>query len=182
MVNNGFGRSGGMILKNAIKRGAIVVAENYPVIPINYMVYMFKYDSVNGNIKNEVCENEQSLYVNGNKITVFNGRDPANINWSSAGAKYVVRSTEVVAITDRAFARTKERAKDEDISAPSAVAPMFCDGNQPFDAKAEIQLSKTFVKLISGFENKMGYFNRARITPDMIWTQCAIIKSGFDTS
>ena len=176
MVNNGFGRSGGMILKNAIKRGAIVVAENYPVIPINYMVYMFKYDSVNGNIKNEVCENEQSLYVNGNKITVFDGRDPANINWSSAGAKYVVRSTEVVAITDRAFARTKERAKDEDISAPSAVAPMFCDGNQPFDAKAEIQLSKTFVKLISGFENKMGYFNRARITPDMIWTQCAIIK------
>ena len=166
MVNNGFGRSGGMILKNAIKRGAIVVAENYPVIPINYMVYMFKYDSVNGNIKNEVCENEQSLYVNGNKITVFDGRDPANINWSSA---------------DRAFARTKERAKDEDISAPSAVAPMFCDGNQPFDAKAEIQLSKTFVKLISGFENKMGYFNRARITPDMIWTQCAIIKSGFDT-
>ena len=87
----------------------------------------------------------------------------------------------MVAITDRAFARTKERAKDKNISAPSAVAPMFCDGNQPFDARAEIQLSKTFVKLISGFDNDMGYFNRARITPDMIWTQCAIIKSGFDT-
>ena len=80
MVNDGFGRSGGLILKTAIKRGAIVISENYPVIPINYMVYMFKYDSVNGNIKNEVCENEQSLYVNGNKITVFNGRDPANID------------------------------------------------------------------------------------------------------
>ena len=146
MVNDGFGRSRGLILKTAIKRGAIVVAENYPVIPINYMVYMFKYDSVNGNIKNEVCENEQSLYVNGNKITVFDGRDPANIDWSNAGAKYVIRSTEVVAIIDRVFARTKERAKDKDISALSAVTPMFCDENQPFDAKAEIQLSKLLLK------------------------------------
>ena len=178
---DGFGRNGGFFLRAAIEKGTPVVAVNDPVIPLDYMVSMFKYDSAHDKIKKEVCENRQSLYVNGNKITVFDGRDPANIDWSSAGAKYVVRSTEVVAITDRAFARTKERAKDEDISAPSAVAPMFCDGNQPFDAKAEIQLSKTFVKLISGFDNKMGYFNRARITPDMIWTQCAIIKSGFDT-
>ena len=126
---DGFGRIGGLVLRAAIEKGATVVAVNDPVIPLDYMVYMFKYDSAHGKIKNEVCENGQSLYVNGNKITVFNGRDPANIDWSSA---------------DRAFARTKERAKDEDISAPSAVAPMFCDGNQPFDAKAKIQLSKTF--------------------------------------
>ena len=128
MVIDEFGRIDGLVLKTAIEKGAIVIAENYPVIPINYMVYMFKYDSVNDNIKNKVCEIEQSLYANGNKITVFDGRDPVKIDWSSA---------------DRAFARTKERAKDEDISAPSAVAPMFCDGNQPFDAKAKIQLSKT---------------------------------------
>ena len=140
---DGFGRNGGFFLRAAIEKGTPVVAVNDPVIPLDYMVSMFKYDSAHGKIKNEVCENGQSLYVNGNKITVFNGRDPANIDWSSAGAEYVVRSTEVVAITDKAFARTKERAKDEDISAPSAVAPMFCDGNQPFDAKAKIQLSKT---------------------------------------
>ena len=128
MVIDEFGRIDGLILKTAIEKGAIVIAENYPVIPINYMVYMFKCDSVNDNIKNKVCEIEQSLYANGNKITVFDGRDPVKIDWSSA---------------DRVFARTKERAKDEDISAPSAVAPMFCDGNQPFNAKAKIQLSKT---------------------------------------
>ena len=110
MVIDEFGRIDGLVLKTAIEKGAIVIAENYPVIPINYMVYMFKYDSVNGNIKNEVCENKQSLYVNGNKITVFNGCDPANIDWSSAGAKYVVRPTGVVTITDKAFADTKERA------------------------------------------------------------------------
>ena len=143
MVIDGFGRIGGLVLRAAIEKGATVVAVNDPVIPLDYMVYMFKYDSAHGKIKNEVCENGQSLYVNGNKITVFNGRDPANIDWSSAGAKYVVRPTGVVTITDKAFADTKERAKDEAISAPSAVAPMFCDGNQPFNAKAKIQLSKT---------------------------------------
>ena len=65
MVNNGFGRSGGMILKNAIKRGAIVVAENYPVIPINYMVYMFKYDSTHGQYKGEVKAEDGKLVIHG---------------------------------------------------------------------------------------------------------------------
>ena len=50
------------------------------------------------------------------------------------------------------------------------------DRSSIFDAEAEIQLSKTCVKLISGFDNEMGYFNRARITSNMAWTQCAIIK------
>ena len=128
MVIDGFGRIGGLVLKTAIEKGAIVIAENYPVIPNTYMVYMFKYDSVNGKIKNEVCENEQSLYLNENKITVFNGRDPANIDWSSAGAEYVVESTNIVTLTDTAFAHTKERAENVTISAPSAVTPMFVMG------------------------------------------------------
>ena len=84
MVIDEFGRIDGLVLKTAIEKGAIVIAENYPVIPINYMVYMFKYDSINDNIKNKVCEIEQSLYANGNKITVFDGRDPVKIDWSSA--------------------------------------------------------------------------------------------------
>ena len=123
-----FGRIGSLVLKAAIKKGAAVVVINDPVVPLDYRAYMFNYDSAYGKIKNEVCENEQSLYVIGNKVTVFNGHDLANIDWSSAGAKYVVRSTEVVTITDKAFAHTKERAKDEAISAPSAVAPMFVMG------------------------------------------------------
>ena len=148
MVNNGFVRNGGFILKTSDKRGTIVFAENFPVVPIGYMVYMLKNGSVNGNIKDEMCEDEQSLYVNGINITVFDGRDLANIDWSSVGAEYVARSTGVVAITDRAFARTKERAKDEDIPVPPVVALMFCDKNQPYDAKAEIRLSAEMVAII----------------------------------
>merc|ERR1712200_401354 len=67
-------------------------------------------------------------YVNGNKITVFNERDPTAINWASSGAEYIVESTGVFTTTEKAMAHTKGGAKKVVISAPSADAPMFVMG------------------------------------------------------
>jgi len=125
---NGFGRIGRLVLRAAVEKGATVVAINDPFIPLDYMVYMFKYDSTHGKFKGEVKEDGKFLYVNGNKITVFNERDPANINWASAGAEYIVESTGVFTTTDKALAHTKGGAKKVIISAPSADAPMFVMG------------------------------------------------------
>jgi len=116
------------VLRAAVEKGATVVAINDPFIPLDYMVYMFKYDSTHGQFKGEVKEDGKFLYVNGNKITVFNERDPAAINWASAGAEYVVESTGVFTTTDKALAHTKGGAKKVVISAPSADAPMFVMG------------------------------------------------------
>merc|ERR1712123_567183 len=125
---NGFGRIGRLVLRAAVEKGATVVAVNDPFITLDYMVYMFKYDSTHGRFKGEVKEDGKFLYVNGNKITVFNERDPAAINWASAGAEYFVESTGVFAATDKALAHTKGGAKKVIISAPSADAPMFVMG------------------------------------------------------
>jgi len=125
---NGFGRIGRLVLRSAVEKGAQVVAINDPFIPLDYMVYMFKYDSTHGKFKGEVKEDGKFLYVNGNKITVFNERDPAAINWGGAGAEYVVESTGVFTTTDKALAHTKGGAKKVIISAPSADAPMFVMG------------------------------------------------------
>jgi len=125
---NGFGRIGRLVLRSAVEKGATVVAINDPFIPLDYMVYMFKYDSTHGQFKGEVKEDGKFLYVNGNKITVFNERDPASINWASAGAEYVVESTGVFTTTEKALAHTKGGAKKVVISAPSADAPMFVMG------------------------------------------------------
>merc|ERR1711973_442752 len=125
---NGFGRIGRLVLRSAIAKGAQVVAINDPFIPLDYMVYMFKYDSTHGKFKGEVKEDGKFLYVNGHKITVFNERDPAAINWASAGAEYIVESTGVFTTNDKAIVHTKGGAKKVIISAPSADAPMFVMG------------------------------------------------------
>jgi len=137
---NGFGRIGRLVLRAACQKGATVVAINDPFISLDYMVYMFKYDSTHGQFKGEVKEDGKFLYVNGTKITVFNERDPANINWASAGAEYVVESTGVFTTTDKALAHAQGGAKKVIISAPSADAPMFVMGvnHEKYDPSLQV--------------------------------------------
>eukprot|EP00088_Acartia_fossae_P059194 TRINITY_DN69_c0_g1_i3.p1 TRINITY_DN69_c0_g1~~TRINITY_DN69_c0_g1_i3.p1 ORF type:complete len:333 (-),score=134.81 TRINITY_DN69_c0_g1_i3:389-1387(-) len=137
---NGFGRIGRLVLRAAVEKGASVVAINDPFIPLDYMVYMFKYDSTHGKFKGEVKEDGKFLYVNGNKITVFNERDPAAIDWAGAGAEYIVESTGVFTTTEKAMAHTKGGAKKVIISAPSADAPMFVMGvnHEKYDPSLQV--------------------------------------------
>lgn len=125
---NGFGRIGRLVLRAAVAKGAQVVAVNDPFIPLDYMVYMFKYDSTHGRFTGEVKHDGTFLYVNGNKITVFNEKDPANIDWASAGAEYIVESTGVFTTIEKAGVHLNKGAKKVVISAPSADAPMYVVG------------------------------------------------------
>jgi len=125
---NGFGRIGRLVLRAALQKGANVVAINDPFIDLDYMVYMFKYDSTHGQYKGEVSAADGKLVVDGQTITVFSERDPSAIPWSSVGAKYVVESTGVFTTLEKAGAHHKGGAEKIIISAPSADAPMFVMG------------------------------------------------------
>nr|WGJ63367.1 glyceraldehyde 3-phosphate dehydrogenase [Anastatus japonicus] len=125
---NGFGRIGRLVLRASIERGATVVAINDPFIGLDYMVYMFKYDSTHGKFKGEVKAEGGNLVVNGNKIAVFSERDPKAIPWGKAGAEYVVESTGVFTTIEKASAHLEGGAKKVIISAPSADAPMYVCG------------------------------------------------------
>jgi glyceraldehyde 3-phosphate dehydrogenase len=125
---NGFGRIGRLVLRAAIAKGASVVAVNDPFIDVDYMVYMFKYDSTHGRFKGTVEAKDGCLVVNGNKITVFQERDPKAIPWGKAGAEYVVESTGVFTTIEKASYHLEGGAKKVIISAPSADAPMFVCG------------------------------------------------------
>jgi len=109
-------------------KGAKVVAINDPFIDLDYMVYMFKYDSTHGQYKGDVAAVDGKLVVDGNSITVFSERDPSAIPWGSVGAKYVVESTGVFTTLEKAGAHHKGGAEKVIISAPSADAPMFVMG------------------------------------------------------
>ena len=104
------------------------VGVNDPFIPVDYMRYMLKYDTVHGRFPNTVEVAGDSIAVGGEKVKVFGERDPSNIDWSSCGADYVIESTGVFTKTEAASAHLKGGAKKVIISAPSPDAPMFVCG------------------------------------------------------
>ncbi|GAA5848567.1 hypothetical protein JCM3766R1_005297 [Sporobolomyces carnicolor] len=122
-------RIGRIVLRNAIEHGdAKVVAINDPFIDLDYMVYMFKYDSTHGRYKGTVEIKDGKLVIDGHAIDVYNERDPASIPWGKSGADYVVESTGVFTTIDKASLHLKGGAKKVIISAPSADAPMYVCG------------------------------------------------------
>jgi len=126
---NGFGRIGRIVLRNALQNPEVQVnAINDPFIDLEYMVYMFKYDSTHGRFKGNIHTEGGKLIVDGHSISVFAERDPANIKWKEADAEYIVESTGVFTTIEKASAHLKGGAKKVIISAPSADAPMYVVG------------------------------------------------------
>eukprot|EP01065_Artemidia_motanka_P025295 TRINITY_DN302_c0_g1_i1.p2 TRINITY_DN302_c0_g1~~TRINITY_DN302_c0_g1_i1.p2 ORF type:complete len:359 (+),score=132.77 TRINITY_DN302_c0_g1_i1:70-1077(+) len=126
---NGFGRIGRLVLRSALRNPeAEVVAINDPFITVDYMMYMFKYDSVHGRYPGTVETRGGMLVVDGKTIQVFDSKDPASIPWGQAGVTYVVESTGVFTKQAQAAAHLTGGAKRVVISAPSPDAPMYVMG------------------------------------------------------
>ena len=127
---NGFGRIGRMVFRAAVKN-----FEDIQVVGINdlldaeYLAYMLKYDSVHGRFDGDVSVEGNTLVVNGNKIRLTSGRNPADLKWDEVGAEVVVESTGLFLTEETASAHIKAGAKKVILSAPSKDAtPMFVLG------------------------------------------------------
>jgi len=126
---NGFGRIGRLVFRSSFDRDDIeVVAVNDPFINLDYMVYLTKYDSTHGRFNGTVEAKGDKLVVNGKEVSVFACKDPAEIQWGATGAEYIVESTGVFTLTEKASAHLKGGAKKVIISAPSKDAPTFVVG------------------------------------------------------
>ncbi|MFB0959522.1 MAG: type I glyceraldehyde-3-phosphate dehydrogenase [Clostridiaceae bacterium] len=128
---NGFGRIGKLAFWAALENPEVqVVAVNDPFMDIPYMKYMLTHDSVHGGFKGEVEVDEENSYliVNGEKVKVFFEKDPAAIDWASAGAEYILECTGLFTKSEDARKHLAGGAKKVIISAPSADAPMFVMG------------------------------------------------------
>ncbi|ELK28542.1 Glyceraldehyde-3-phosphate dehydrogenase [Myotis davidii] len=88
-----------------------IVAINDPFIDLNYMVYMFQFDSTHGKFKRTVKAENGKLVVKGKSISIFQEQDPTNIKWSDGGAEYVEESTGVFTTTEKAGVHLKSGAK-----------------------------------------------------------------------
>ncbi|KOM56215.1 hypothetical protein LR48_Vigan10g210700, partial [Vigna angularis] len=103
----GFGRIGRLVARVAMQRDDVeLVAVNDPFISIDYMTYMFKYDTVHGQFKN--CDvktkDDKTLLFGSSSVSVYGFR---GIPWGEAGADYVVESTGVFTDKDKASAHLK---------------------------------------------------------------------------
>lgn len=126
---NGFGRIGRLVARIALQReGVELVAINDPFISVDYAAYMFKYDSTHGKFKGEVSHDDKHLIVNGQKVAVFQERDPANLPWGAESIDVAIDSTGVFKELDTAQKHIDAGAKKVVITAPSSTAPMFVVG------------------------------------------------------
>jgi len=130
---NGFGRIGRLVLRAQVTNhpdAAKPVAINEPFMDLDYMVYMFKYDSTHRQFKGDVHADHENkkLVINGHHISVFAEKDPTKIPWGASGADIVVESTGIFLTIAQASAHIAGGAKKVIISAPSPDAPMFVMG------------------------------------------------------
>ncbi|KAG5200681.1 hypothetical protein R6Z07F_013166 [Ovis aries] len=125
---NGFGRIGRLVLRACMEKGVKVVAVNDPFIDLEYMVYMFKYDSTHGRYKGSVEHKNGRLVVDNNEISVFQCKQPKEIPWKSVGSPFVVEATGVYLSLEETKAHIEAGAQRVVICAPSPDAPMFVMG------------------------------------------------------
>ena len=128
---NGFGRIGRFVFRASNKRNDVEVVAINDRLPVDYMAYMLKYDTMHGQFDGTVdYDMEKSeLIVNGKHIRVTACKNPAEIAWGAVGAEYVVESTGLFLTEEKAQAHIEAGAKYVVMSAPSKDAtPMFVVG------------------------------------------------------
>jgi len=116
---NGFGRIGRNVLRTALEDSNLeFVAVNDLTSPAT-LAHLLKYDSILGNLKQEIKASGDSITVGGKAIKVFSEKDPAAINWESVGAQIVIESTGKFTEAEQAKKHLRGPVKKVIISAPA---------------------------------------------------------------
>ena len=117
---NGFGRIGRNVFRTALGNPDIeFVAVNDLTTPAT-LAHLLKYDSILGNLKNEISHTADSIIIDGKSLKVFAERDPAKLDWASVGAEVVVESTGFFTDAEKAKAHLGSTVKKVIISAPAS--------------------------------------------------------------
>ena len=119
---NGFGRIGRNAFRAALANpglGIDIVAVNDLTDP-ETLAHLLKYDSVHGNLSDEISATDGELRVNGKDIKVLSERDPADLPWADQGVEVVIESTGFFTVREDAEKHiTAGGAKKVVISAPA---------------------------------------------------------------
>ena len=117
---NGFGRIGRLAFRQMFG------AEGYEVVAINdltspeMLAHLLKYDSAQGRYEGHTVESDDnSITVDGKKITIYAEKDAANLPWGKIGVDVVLECTGFYTSKAKAQAHIDAGAKKVVISAPA---------------------------------------------------------------
>jgi len=116
---NGFGRIGRNFFRAAKSMGADIdfVAVN-DLGSLDTMAHLLKYDSVLGNLPNDIAATDGGIKVDGDVLKVLSERDPDKLPWGDLGVDVVVESTGVFTSKDGAERHLAGGAPFVIVSAP----------------------------------------------------------------
>ena len=116
---NGFGRIGRNVVRAGLNNPEIEFVAANDLTDTATLAHLLKYDSILGQLKEEIRAEGDTLHVGGKAIKIFAIKDPAEIDWPSLGVQVVVESTG--RFTDAADAKKHLRGsvKKVIISAPA---------------------------------------------------------------
>lgn len=126
---NGFGRIGRLVMRAALERDNIQIVGINDLLDLDYIAYMFKYDSTHGRFDGSVEVVKGGLSVNGQFIRVTNERNPEALAWDAIDTDVVVEATGLFLTEETAAQHITAGAKKVVMSAPSKdYTPMFVMG------------------------------------------------------
>jgi glyceraldehyde 3-phosphate dehydrogenase len=116
---NGFGRIGRNIFRASMGDPSIEIVAVNDITDSKTLAYLLKYDSILGNLENEITYADDSLTVDGKKVKVFRTKDPTESDWASVGASIVIESTGIFTKGEDARKHIRGPVKKVIISAPA---------------------------------------------------------------
>jgi glyceraldehyde 3-phosphate dehydrogenase (phosphorylating) len=163
---NGFGRIGRNFFRAARQAGADIdfVAVN-DLGSVDTMAHLLKYDSVLGQLDNEIQVADDGIKIDGDTLKVLAVRDPKELPWGDLGVDVVVESTGIFTSRDKAALHLEAGAPFVVVSAPSSGADAtFVVGvnEDTFDAAAHKVVSNAscttncFVPMVQILDDAFG--------------------------
>ncbi len=116
---NGFGRIGRNIVRASLEDKDLEYVAVNDITNPQTLAHLFKYDSILGNLRQQVTHGPDYIQVDGRRIKVFAERDPAKVDWESVGAQVVVESTGLFTDAQQARKHLHGPVKKVIISAPA---------------------------------------------------------------
>jgi len=116
---NGFGRIGRNVLRASLNDPNLEFVAVNDLTDPKTLAHLLKYDSVLGNLHNNVSAGADSITVDNKTFKVFAEKDPAKLPWESVGAQVVIESTGRFTDANDAKKHMRGAVKKVIISAPA---------------------------------------------------------------